>query len=151
MASARVVLTFNPFKARQLGFGLFYQDRRAISSASKLTKKLYCMALSEVSPTLPMDGCTPISLHQLPNVMLSRVWLVNRSHNLALLHRLRLIHTPALFRLQCPESCLFERSLQKSPRAYSGSQPSPKKPPLQSGSNHPPTWRWLKSNAPLGP
>jgi hypothetical protein len=36
-----------------------FQLRRAISSHSKLAKKLSVIALSYVSPTVPMDGRTP--------------------------------------------------------------------------------------------
>ena len=44
-----------------------FQLRLSISSHSRLAKKLSAIALSYASPTLPIDGRTPISLQRLPN------------------------------------------------------------------------------------
>ena len=43
-----------------------FQLRLSMSSHSRLAKKLSAMALSYASPTLPIDGRTPISLQRLP-------------------------------------------------------------------------------------
>ena len=43
-----------------------FQLRRSMSSHSKLAKKLLVIALSSASPTLSIDGRTPICLQRLP-------------------------------------------------------------------------------------
>jgi len=44
-----------------------FQIRRSMSSHSRLAKKLSAMALSQASPTLPIEGRTPICAERRPN------------------------------------------------------------------------------------
>jgi hypothetical protein len=47
-----------------------FHERLSMSSHSKVAKKLSAIALSYASPTVPIDGLTPISSHRLPNATL---------------------------------------------------------------------------------
>lgn len=60
--------------------------RRAMISHTGVADKRSAMALSQASPTDPIEGYTPISLHRLPKVMLG--WRSVAKHH-ALLGQLR--------------------------------------------------------------
>ena len=69
MSPVRVVPTLDEFEDGEPRLDLCLERCRSSSSHSSVAKKLSHIALSYASPTLPIDGRTPISRQRCPKVI----------------------------------------------------------------------------------